>query len=127
MPVNRKAHHTQFAAMPPSRTRFVTRFGVSVLKVVATMDTPISHHGAARPEVKNSAVLRPARRAIHSAGMNDATIDTMTIVQSKDVSRTRYMWTMSSGGVLFPRPRVETRESTAAPPPPTPCTPQPTP
>ena len=34
-----------------------------MLKVVATIDTPISHHGAARPEVKNSAVLDPARRA----------------------------------------------------------------
>src|SRR3954469_11985987 len=126
MPVNRKAHHTQFAATPPSRTRFVTRFGVSVLKVVATMDTPISHHGAARPEVKNSAVLRPARRAIHSAGMNDATIDTMTIVQSKDVSRTRYMWTMSSGGLLFQRPRVKSGNSTAADRRATDCTLRPT-
>jgi hypothetical protein len=38
----------------------VTRFGVSVLKVVATIDTPTSHHGAARPEVKNSPVLELA-------------------------------------------------------------------
>ena len=38
---------------------FVTRFGVSVLNVVATIETPTSHHGAARPEVKNSAVLDP--------------------------------------------------------------------
>src|SRR5580765_8356223 len=89
MPVSRNAHQAQLAAIPPSRTRLVTRFGVSVLNVVATIDTPISHQGAARPEVKNSAVLRPARRAIHSAGMNDATIDAMTIAQSKDVSSTR--------------------------------------
>src|SRR3954463_14070624 len=89
MPVSRKAHHAQLAATPPSRTRLVTRLGVSVLNVVATIDTPISHHGAARPDVKNSAVLRPARRAIHSAGMNDATIDAMTIAQSKAVRRTR--------------------------------------
>ena len=47
MPVSRKAHHTQLDATPPSRTRLVTRFGVSVLKVVATIDTPISHQGAA--------------------------------------------------------------------------------
>jgi len=36
--------------------------GVSVEKVVATMEPPINHHGAARPEVKNSVVLDPARR-----------------------------------------------------------------
>ena len=68
MPVSRNAHHAQLAATPPSRTRFVTRFGVSVLNVVATIDTPTSHHGAARPDVKNSAVLDPARRASHTAG-----------------------------------------------------------
>ena len=62
MPVSRNAHHSQLSATPRSRTRFVTRFGVSVLNVVATIETPISHHGAARPEVKNSAVLDPARR-----------------------------------------------------------------
>ena len=39
----------------------VTRLGVSVLKVVATIEMPMSHHGAARPEVKNSLVLEPAR------------------------------------------------------------------
>src|SRR5260221_347055 len=35
----------------------VTRLGVSVLKVVATIEMPTSHHGAARPEVKNSLVV----------------------------------------------------------------------
>src|SRR6185503_12024750 len=85
MPVRRKAHHTQLAAMPPSRTKFVTRFGVSVLNVVATIDTPISHNGAARPDVKNSVVLRPARRARRIAGANDTTIETTTIVQSNEV------------------------------------------
>jgi hypothetical protein len=55
---------------------------VSVLKVVATMDTPINHHGAARPEVKNSVVLDPARIARRIAGMKDATIESATIVQS---------------------------------------------
>ena len=29
---------------------------------MATIETPISHQGAARPEVKNSVVLNPARR-----------------------------------------------------------------
>ena len=35
---------------------------MSVEKVVATIEPPISHHGAARPDVKNSVVLDPARR-----------------------------------------------------------------
>src|SRR5678816_2222673 len=82
MPVRRKAHHCQLFATPFSRTKFVTRFGVSVLKVVATMDTPMSHHGADRPEVKNSAVLDPARRAMMTAGANEIRMDTATISQS---------------------------------------------
>ncbi len=63
---------------------------MSVLNVVATIETPISHHGAARPEVKNSAVLRPARLAIQIAGMNEPTIETATISQSKALSCKRY-------------------------------------
>ena len=61
IPVSRNDHQSQLSATPFSRIMFVTRFGVSVLKVVATIDTPTSHQGAARPEVKNSVVLRPAR------------------------------------------------------------------
>ena len=61
MPVRRNDHQSQLSATPLSRTMFVTRLGVSVLNVVATIDTPISHHGAARPDVKNSVVLEPAR------------------------------------------------------------------
>jgi hypothetical protein len=63
----------------------VTRFGVSVENVVATMETPISHHGAARPDVKNSAVFRPARRASSTAGRNDTASETATMVQSSEV------------------------------------------
>src|SRR5512146_3272960 len=88
MPVSSKAHHAQLFATPCSRTRFVTRFGVSVLNVVATIETPISHHGAARPEVKNSAVLDPARRASTTAGMNERTIEATTMAQSSRVSCT---------------------------------------
>ena len=55
---------------------------MSVLKVVATIDTPMSHQGAARPEVKNSAVLEPARRASTIAGMNETTMDSTTMNQS---------------------------------------------
>src|SRR5687767_14360896 len=89
MPVSRKAHHCQLLATPFSRTRLVTRFGVSVLKVVATMDTPTSHQGAERPEVKNSAVLLPARRARTTAGMKDTTILAMTMSQSRGTNRMR--------------------------------------
>jgi hypothetical protein len=43
------------------RTISVTRLGVSVEKVVATIETPRSHHGIRRPERKKSAELRLAR------------------------------------------------------------------
>src|SRR5574338_276525 len=82
MPVSRNAHHCQLLATPRSRTKLVTRLGVSVLKVVATMETPISHHGADRPEVKNSAVLEPARRARMMAGANEIAMDSATMIQS---------------------------------------------
>ena len=82
MPVSRNAHHCQLSATPFSRTKFVTRFGVSVENVVATMDTPTSHHGAERPDVKNSAVLFPARLARMIAGTNDTAIETTTMIQS---------------------------------------------
>ncbi len=49
----------------------VTRFGVSVLNVVATIETPTSHQGAARPEVKNSVVLELARLTKKIAGRNE--------------------------------------------------------
>src|SRR5215213_2783851 len=90
MPVSRNDHHAQLFATPRSRTRLVTRLGVSVLKVVATIDTPISHHGAARPEVKNSAVLDPARRASTTAGMKEMTMEARTMAQSSVVRRIGY-------------------------------------
>ena len=40
-----KAHHSQLLLTPPLRTRSVTRLGVSVENVVATIDVPSSHHG----------------------------------------------------------------------------------
>src|SRR5438874_7258670 len=87
MPVSRNAHQSQLFATPFSRTRFVTRFGVSVLNVVATIDTPTSHHGAARPEVKNSAVLALARLARRIAGRKDTTTDATTMNQSSGTRR----------------------------------------
>ena len=51
----------------------MTRFGVSLLNVVATIDSPASHHGTARPEAKNSEVFRPARLPKNSAGTKQMT------------------------------------------------------
>jgi hypothetical protein len=85
MPVSRKDHHSQLSATPFSRTMLVTRLGVSVLNVVATIEIPTSHHGAARPEVKNSAVLEPARLAKKMAGRNEMMIDAVTMAQSRVV------------------------------------------
>src|SRR6266511_2568136 len=103
MPVRRNDHQSQLSATPFSRTMLVTRFGVSVEKVVATIETPISHQGADRPDVKNSAVLRPARRARNTAGRNDTTIDATTMTQSKDVTRLQ----STSGGLANPAERLE--------------------
>src|SRR5689334_21890943 len=86
MPVSRNAHHNRLFATPCSRTRLVTRLGVSVENVVATIETPMSHQGADRPEVKNSAVLVPARRARMSAGANETAIETTTMTQSSGVT-----------------------------------------
>jgi hypothetical protein len=85
--------------------------GVSVLKVVATIETPMSHHGAERPEVKNSAVLDPARRASHTAGANDSASEATTMIQSSAVSCMRYTVTIGSGGLLFQASRVKSGTS----------------
>ncbi len=63
MPVITKAHQSQFWLTPPVRTMSVTRFGVSVEKVVATMEVPSSHQGSFRPARKYSSVPCPALRA----------------------------------------------------------------
>src|SRR6185436_15695598 len=82
MPVSTKAHHTQFPATPLRRTMSVTRLGVSALKVVATIDRPASHHGTARPDAKNSDVLRPARSPKNSAGPKQISREARTTTQS---------------------------------------------
>src|SRR6478672_5945081 len=68
MPVRTNAHHTQLPATPVRRTMSVTRLGVSLEKVVATIERPASHHGTERPEAKKSAVVPLERRATSSAG-----------------------------------------------------------
>src|SRR4051812_22758064 len=85
MPVSTNAHHTQLPATPLRRTMSVTRFGVSALNVVATIDSPASHQGTARPDPKNSVVLRPARRLKNSAGAKHTMSVPATMIQSRDV------------------------------------------
>src|SRR6185295_15255717 len=89
MPVRRKDHQSQLSDTPLSRTMFVTRLGVSVENVVATIETPTSHQGAERPDVKNSTVLEPARRAKKRAGRKETTIESATMSQSIVVSDIR--------------------------------------
>ena len=60
----------------------VTRFGVSLENVVATMEMPASHHGTDRPEAKNSAVLLPDRFAKNRAGRKQIRTATEAIIQS---------------------------------------------
>src|SRR5579871_737901 len=86
-PVNTKAHHCQLPATPYWRTCCVTQFGVSLLNVVATIDRPASHQGTARPEAKNSVVLRPARFAKKSAGTKQTRRLRATMIQSMSSSR----------------------------------------
>src|SRR6186713_600317 len=85
-PVSTKAHHCQLPATPNLRTCSVTQFGVSLLNVVATIDSPASHHGTARPEAKNSEVLLPARLPKNSAGTKQIRTLTTTMTQSRGTS-----------------------------------------
>ena len=54
-------HHSQFPAIPFCATNPVTASGVSTANVVATIETPVNHHGALRPERKYSFRLSPPR------------------------------------------------------------------
>ena len=89
-PVSVKAHHCQFPATPCVRTKFATRFGVSLENVVATMDIPASHHGTDRPDAKNSAVLLPDRLLKNSAGRKHIKTIPMAIAQSSGCSVMRF-------------------------------------
>jgi hypothetical protein len=60
----------------------VTRFGVSLLNVVATIESPASHQGTDRPDAKNSAVLFPDRREKNKEGMKQIANDATTMTQS---------------------------------------------
>ena len=66
MPLITKFHHSQLPATPFVATNPVTSSGVSAANVVATIDAPASHQGAARPERKYSLRLAPPRRVKYS-------------------------------------------------------------
>src|SRR3954463_8299311 len=76
------AHQRQFPATPSRRTISVTRFGVSLLKVVATIESPASHQGTDRPDTKNSDVFLPARLAKKNAGAKQIATHAAAITQS---------------------------------------------
>src|SRR5437870_12554519 len=52
MPLKRKLHQNQFAAMPFFATCPVTQRGVSAANVVATIEVPANHQETSRPETK---------------------------------------------------------------------------
>src|ERR1700761_6179933 len=66
IPLAAMFHHSQFPAIPFVATKPVTASGVSTANVVATIEVPVSHHGALRPERKYSPRLFPLPRAYHS-------------------------------------------------------------
>src|SRR5882757_8751448 len=82
-PVSTKAHHCQLPATPYWRTCCVTQFGVSLLNVVATIESPASHHGTERPEAKNSEVFLPARLPKNRAGTKQMNNVKSTMAQSR--------------------------------------------
>src|SRR6478672_12091567 len=86
MPVRVNAHQHQLPATPSRRTMSVTRLGVSLLNVVATMDSPASHQGTERPETKNSEVFFPARRPKKRAGIKQIERETAMMSQSMKCS-----------------------------------------
>src|ERR1700733_3934066 len=83
MPVRVNAHHCQLPATPCLRMMSVTRFGVSALNVVATIDKPASHHGTERPDAKNSVVFFDARLPKKRDGKKQMHRLTTTIIQSR--------------------------------------------
>jgi len=65
----------------------VTKFGVSLLNVVATIESPASHHGTERPEAKNSEVFFDDLFPKKSAGAKQTATAMSAIIQSSAVSR----------------------------------------
>src|SRR6476620_11014129 len=89
MPVKTNAHQTQFPATPVRRTMSVTRFGVSLEKVVATIESPASHHGTLRPDAKKFAVEPLDLRATRNAGQKQISSVIAMTTQSRVWRRMR--------------------------------------
>ncbi len=58
-PVIKKAHQDQLPETPLVLTISVTKFGVSVENVVATIETPNNHQGIVLPDKKYSVAFLP--------------------------------------------------------------------
>ena len=87
-------------ATPVLRTMSVTRLGVSLEKVVATIERPASHQGTERPEAKNSVVFLPERLPKKSAGAKQIATDPIAMIQSRACS------CMAPSVYIFGRPRT---------------------
>ena len=90
IPVNKKAHHPQFPETPFCLTKSVTRLGVSVENVVATILTPKSHHGISLPAKKKDFVSLPALFEAHIPIPRDS-IKKMAIIPQSNVVNIIYM------------------------------------
>src|SRR5258708_13093378 len=78
----------------------VTRLGVSVLKVVATIEMPMSHRGAGCPDVKNSLVLLLALFQKKSAGRKLTAMLAPMMIQSS-VAKWKGPFCTMTGRVLW--------------------------
>jgi hypothetical protein len=58
--VKRNDHQNQFCQMPGSLIQEITTIGVSIERVVATIDVPRSHQGRFCPETKYDSMLLDA-------------------------------------------------------------------
>ena len=73
---------------------------MSLLKVVATIESPASHQGTARPEAKNSEVLcGPPAAPKNSAGTKQTSSVAATMTQSSGVE--------DHGATLYPKAGLE--------------------
>ena len=74
-----KPHHGQKFLFDRQSRQFMA---AALLNVVATMESPASHHGTERPEAKNSEVLFPASLPKNSAGTKQMSRVARTMTQS---------------------------------------------
>src|SRR5262245_60738201 len=88
----------------------VTRFGVSLLNVVATIERPASHQGTARPEAKNSDVPFPAPFAKKHAGAKQMMRQIAAISQSMGANVMRRVGLYRRTRTRNPEPGTRNRQ-----------------